>query len=89
MGLENPLHILILLVVVLLVFGAKRLPELGHSLGSGMRGFRDALSGEGTRGALAAAGADEHPRAAVEASPSPSMLPLRPSPARRRRAPKS
>jgi sec-independent protein translocase protein TatA len=66
MGLENPLHILILLVVVLLVFGAKRLPEIGHSLGSGMRGFRDALSGEGTRGALAAASTDEHPRAAVE-----------------------
>jgi sec-independent protein translocase protein TatA len=34
MGLENPIHILLLLVVVLLVFGAKRLPELGRSLGS-------------------------------------------------------
>ena len=46
MGLENPLHILILLVVVLLVFGAKRLPELGRSLGGGMRGFRESLQGE-------------------------------------------
>jgi sec-independent protein translocase protein TatA len=45
MGLDNPIHIAILLVVVLLVFGAKRLPELGHSLGSGMRGFKDALAG--------------------------------------------
>lgn len=44
MGLDNPLHIAFLLLVVLLVFGAKRLPELGRSLGSGMRGFRDALS---------------------------------------------
>ena len=46
MGLENPLHILILLVVVLLVFGAKRLPEMGRSLGDGMRGFKETLHGE-------------------------------------------
>jgi sec-independent protein translocase protein TatA len=46
MGLENPLHIALILVIVLLVFGAKRLPEMGRSLGSGMRGFRDSLSGE-------------------------------------------
>ena len=43
MGLDNPLHILILLVVVLLVFGAKRLPEMGRSLGEGMRGFKESL----------------------------------------------
>jgi sec-independent protein translocase protein TatA len=46
MGLDNPLHILLLLVVVLLVFGAKRLPEIGRSLGDGMRGFKDSLHGE-------------------------------------------
>ena len=45
MGLDNPIHILLLLVVVLLVFGAKRLPEIGRSLGDGMRGFRETLSG--------------------------------------------
>lgn len=45
-GLENPLHIAILLVVVLLVFGAKRLPEMGKSLGEGLRGFKDSMSGE-------------------------------------------
>ena len=45
MGLDNPIHILILLLVVLLVFGAKRLPEIGRSLGDGMRGFKDSLSG--------------------------------------------
>jgi sec-independent protein translocase protein TatA len=44
MGLDNPLHIAFLLIVVLMVFGAKRLPEMGKSLGSGMRGFRDALN---------------------------------------------
>jgi sec-independent protein translocase protein TatA len=45
-GLDNPLHIAILLVVVMLVFGAKRLPEMGRSLGSGLRGFKESLSGE-------------------------------------------
>ena len=45
-GLENPLHIALILVVVLLVFGAKRLPEMGKSLGEGLRGFKHAISGE-------------------------------------------
>jgi len=43
MGLDNPLHIAFLLIVVLMVFGARRLPEMGRSLGSGLRGFKDAL----------------------------------------------
>jgi sec-independent protein translocase protein TatA len=46
MGLENPIHLAIIAMIVLLVFGAKRLPDMGRSLGSGMRGFKDALSGE-------------------------------------------
>ena len=46
MGLENPIHLMLLLVVLLLVFGAKRLPEMGRSLGEGLRGFRGAISGE-------------------------------------------
>ncbi len=46
MGLSNPLHIVILLVLLLLVFGAKRLPEMGKSIGSGLRGFRDSLESE-------------------------------------------
>jgi len=46
MGFDNPIHIVFVLLVVLLFFGAKRLPELGRSLGGGMRGFRDALTGE-------------------------------------------
>lgn len=45
LGLENPLHILILLVIVVLLFGAKRLPELGRGLGTGMREFKDSVSG--------------------------------------------
>ena len=46
MGLDNPLHIAFLLVILLLVFGARRLPEIGRSLGEGMRGFKDSLTGQ-------------------------------------------
>ncbi|HEX3855067.1 MAG TPA: twin-arginine translocase TatA/TatE family subunit [Polyangiaceae bacterium] len=53
MGLDNPLHIAFLLILLLLVFGAKRLPEMGRSLGSGMRGFKDSLSGEHEQTSLA------------------------------------
>jgi sec-independent protein translocase protein TatA len=45
MGLDNPIHIAFVVVILLLVFGAKRLPEMGRSLGSGMRGFKDSLDG--------------------------------------------
>ena len=46
MGLDNPIHLAFLLAILLMVFGAKRLPELGRSLGSGMRGFKESISGE-------------------------------------------
>ena len=46
MGLENPLHIAVLVVILLLVFGARRLPEIGRSLGSGMREFKDSITGD-------------------------------------------
>jgi sec-independent protein translocase protein TatA len=42
---SNPVHIVILLGIALLLFGGKRLPEIGRSLGSGMREFKDAISG--------------------------------------------
>jgi len=40
-------HLLILLVVILLLFGAKRLPEIGRSLGTGMREFKDSVTAPG------------------------------------------
>jgi len=46
MGFDNPLHIAFLLIVLLLVFGARRLPEIGRSVGSGMREFKDSISGQ-------------------------------------------
>jgi sec-independent protein translocase protein TatA len=42
-GWIGPWEILLLLVVVLLVFGPKRVPELGRSLGRGMREFRNSV----------------------------------------------
>ena len=48
LGFDNPIHIVFLLIVLLLVFGAKRLPEMGQSLGHGLRGFKDAIGGEAT-----------------------------------------
>jgi sec-independent protein translocase protein TatA len=46
-SLLSPVHLGLLLVVALLLFGAKRLPEIGRSLGSGMREFKDSVSGLG------------------------------------------
>jgi len=46
LGLDNPLHVAFLLVILLLIFGAKRLPEMGRSLGSGLRGFKEAITGD-------------------------------------------
>lgn len=48
MGLDNPIHLALLLVILLMVFGAKRLPEMGRSLGSGLRGFKESINGETT-----------------------------------------
>jgi sec-independent protein translocase protein TatA len=45
-GLTSPTHIVLLLLLALLLFGAKRLPEIGRSLGSGMREFKDSVSGK-------------------------------------------
>lgn len=45
LGLDNPLHIAIVLVVLLLLFGAKRLPEIGQGLGRGLREFKDSVAG--------------------------------------------
>jgi sec-independent protein translocase protein TatA len=45
MGNIGPTEIILLLLVALLLFGAKRLPEIGRSLGSGMREFKDSVTG--------------------------------------------
>lgn len=42
-GVFQPMHLLIILIVAVLVFGPKKIPELGKGLGEGIRGFKKAL----------------------------------------------
>jgi sec-independent protein translocase protein TatA len=68
MPTPGPLEIVILLVIVLLIFGPKRLPDLGRSLGRGMREFKDSVTGKDSD--------DEPPRIAASepaaAEPAPA-----------------
>ena len=73
LGLDNPIHLLFLLVLLLLVFGAKRLPEMGRSLGSGMRGFKESLSGEPSRPAALEQPSSSVPRASSSIA-TPDMI---------------
>ena len=43
----GPMELIIVLVIVLLIFGPKRLPGLGKQLGTGMREFKDSIAGKG------------------------------------------
>jgi len=43
-GLTSPTHLALLLLIALLLFGAKRVPEIGRSLGSGMREFKESVT---------------------------------------------
>jgi sec-independent protein translocase protein TatA len=45
-GLFQPMHLLIILVIVLIIFGPGRLPEIGKGLGESIRGFKKAISGD-------------------------------------------
>jgi sec-independent protein translocase protein TatA len=48
-GLFQPMHLLVIFGIALLVFGPRKLPELGKGLGDGIRGFRAALRQDGDR----------------------------------------
>jgi sec-independent protein translocase protein TatA len=72
MGLDNPIHLLFLLGILLLVFGAKRLPEMGRSLGSGLRGFKESINGE-----VPAERAGELVSPVVAAEHNPERVPFR------------
>ncbi len=45
-GLFQPLHLLLILVIVLVIFGPGKLPEIGEGLGKSIRGFKKAMAGE-------------------------------------------
>lgn len=59
----GPLELVVVLIIALLVFGPKRLPELGNSLGKGIREFRGSLSGEDS---------DDDEAHEIEKAPSPA-----------------
>jgi sec-independent protein translocase protein TatA len=57
----GPLEIVIVLIIVLIIFGPKRLPDLGRSLGRGMREFKDSVTGKDKDELPAAEEDDEKP----------------------------
>ncbi len=83
MGLDNPLHVAFLVVILLLVFGAKRLPEMGRSIGTGMREFKDSISGESkpelTQSAQQQPQAPPQPAAAQVPAAADALAPAQPA----------
>ena len=65
-------EILIVLVIVLVIFGPKRLPDLGRSLGSGMREFKDSVTGKGDDAKLPAAEEKPEPVRAEKSEATPA-----------------
>ena len=66
-------ELMILLVVLLLIFGAKRLPEMGRSLGKGMREFKDSVTG--VEEAVSTTAPDTKPAELPAASSEPDASP--------------
>ncbi len=60
-GLLQPMHLLLILAIAVLVFGPKKLPELGKGLGQAIRGFKDAMSDAEKTGAEKAAESRQKP----------------------------
>ena len=48
-GLFQPMHLLVIFAIALLVFGPKKLPELGKGLGEGIRALKDGMKDHGTK----------------------------------------
>jgi len=48
-GLFQPMHLLVILLIALLIFGPKKLPEIGKGLGDAIRAFRDGIGTEKSR----------------------------------------
>ena len=67
--LFQPTHLLVLGVIVFLLFGAKRLPELGKGLGEGLKGFKDGIKNAGSDPAPIA-----HQQSAAPAQPKAEVV---------------
>jgi sec-independent protein translocase protein TatA len=60
-GLFQPMHLLVIFGIALLVFGPRKLPELGKGIGEGIRGFKSAMKEQGEPPAITAnVAADDH-----------------------------
>ena len=73
-GLFQPMHLLVIFGIALLVFGPKKLPELGKGIGEGIRGFKSAMKAEEEKLA-GAIGSVPARSGSYEADPRPSKLP--------------
>ena len=60
-GLFQPMHLILILVIVLIIFGPGKLPQLGESLGKSIRGFKKAMSGKEDEKVIAAKKEEEKP----------------------------
>ena len=58
-GLFQPMHLLVIFGIALLVFGPKKLPELGKGIGEGIRGFKSAIKAEEDRPATPMSSAND------------------------------
>jgi len=76
-GLVSPVHLIFLLLLALLLFGAKRLPEIGRSLGTGMREFKDSVSA--ATDTTVEARSELPPPAPAAAAPAPPVEQERPA----------
>jgi sec-independent protein translocase protein TatA len=76
-GLLQPTHLIFLLILALLLFGAKRLPEIGRSLGVGMREFKDSVTGVQEATKIDTSRSELPPPQPVqEAAPAPAPAPV-------------
>jgi sec-independent protein translocase protein TatA len=73
--LFQPTHLLVIGILVLVLFGAKRLPELGKGLGEGLKGFKEGLKGGGPDPAPTAQPTQQSVAAAAPANQTPTEQP--------------
>ncbi len=63
----GPLELAVVLIIALVIFGPKRLPELGRSMGKGIREFKNSISGDDE---------DDEPRGEIEGATPPAVEPV-------------